>query len=327
MQNTQLTDSYQRQFTYLRLSVTDACNFRCNYCLPDGYCPTNSEPYLSLEEIQSVVSAFALNGIRKIRLTGGEPTLRKDLAEIMALCKSTTGIETLALTSNGYRINKQLKHYVDAGLDQLNLSIDSLVPETFRLITGHNKLTEVLMAVEQAISLGLKKVKINSVLMREYNNNEMQSFLNFVKDRPVSLRFIELMQTGDNQAFFKQQHVSGYSIQTMLEDNGWLAILREANAGPAIEYTHPNYAGTIGLIMPYSKNFCASCNRLRISSHGNMHLCLFAEEHHKLRPHLINEDTEQLAKRIRELLQHKGAAHSLQQGNSGSTQHLAMIGG
>jgi len=323
----QLTDAFQRRFSYLRLSVTDACNFRCNYCLPDGYCQETKAPFLSLKEIQHLASAFALNGTKKIRITGGEPTLRKDLVEIITACKNTPGIETVALTSNGYRISQLLPELYDAGLDQLNLSADSLRPENFQLITGHDKLQEVINGLELALNLGMNHVKLNVVLMREFNRNEIDAFFEFVRNRPISLRFIELMQTGDNTAFFERQHVSGREVQEQLENNGWRQIIREPHAGPAVEYNHPDYAGNIGLIMPYSKHFCSSCNRLRVSSHGNLHLCLFAEEHQKLRPYLLHETTEQLALRLRQLIGLKKETHELHLGNSGSTRHLAMLGG
>ena len=325
--HTPIADTYQRRFTYLRLSVTDRCNFRCNYCLPDGYCADSQEDYLSLEEIKKVVEAFALNGTRKVRITGGEPTLRKDLVEIIHLCKSTPGIESVALTSNGYKITRLLPRLVEAGLDQLNLSADSLRAENFKLITGHDKLQEVLHGLTLATELGVKRVKLNVVLMREHNLEELSAFVHFVKNKPITLRFIELMQTGDNREFYQAQHVGGSEIQEQLEKTGWSQVLREPHAGPAVEYTHTNYQGNVGLIMPYSKNFCQSCNRLRISARGNLHLCLFAEDHHKLRPHLLNESSRELAKRIKTLLGYKNEAHDLHQGNSGSTKHLAMLGG
>ncbi len=327
-----LIDNYQRRFTYLRLSVTDVCNFRCNYCLPDGYCADSNnvehtDGPLNLDEIHALVSAFAANGTRKVRITGGEPTLRKDLADIIATCKSIDGIETVALTSNGYRLNKQLDNYIDAGLDKLNLSADSLSPETFRLITGHDKLQQVLQAVDQAIEQGIKTVKLNAVLLRQYNWRELEQFFNYVKQRPVTLRFIELMQTGDNGDFFKQQHVRGSELQQQLLAGGWVPKLRDAHAGPAVEYSHSDYRGNIGLIMPYSKNFCDSCNRLRVSSTGKLHLCLFADDNMNLRPHLLQEPTEQLADRVARLVLGKLDGHKLAQGNSGSTRQLAMLGG
>lgn len=322
-----LTDRFNRRFTYLRLSVTDACNFRCNYCLPDGYCPTDSDRLLSLTEIAAVAKVFAHCGTRKIRITGGEPSLRKDLPAIIRSCKQTEGIETVALTSNGYRLHKDIDSYIDAGLDALNISIDSLRPAMFKLITGHDKLSQTLNAIESAIAKGLTRVKINAVLMQDFNRAELDSFLDWIKDTPVTLRFIELMQTGDNGAFYRAQHVSGQSVQQQLLANGWLQVYRGQDAGPALEYSHPDYAGNVGLIMPYSKDFCDSCNRLRLSSSGKLHLCLFADDNSDLRPYLLQESTEAVAERLHSLVLGKKASHYLEQQHTGATKHLAMLGG
>lgn len=324
-----LMDQYQRRFTYLRLSVTDQCNFRCNYCLPDGYCADTSaqNPFLTTEEIRKLAESFALAGTRKIRITGGEPTLRKDLAEIISICKQTPGIEEVALTTNAYNLPKQLDRYIEAGLDSLNISADSLRPESFHLITGHNKLQQVMDSVDMALERGMAKVKINAVLMKEYNYSEWSTFLNFLKNKPVSLRFIELMRTNDNVDFFNAQHVSGEIIQERLQETGWIPVIREAHAGPAKEFAHPEYAGKVGLIMPYSKDFCNSCNRLRVSSEGNLHLCLFADENTSLRDKLAIDSPLEVAQYIQELVLGKKAAHALHEEASGSTRHLAMLGG
>ena len=322
-----LRDSYNRRFTYLRLSVTDVCNFRCNYCLPDGYCASDSESAMSVEEISSLVQAFAKLGTKKIRITGGEPSLRKDLPEIIRLCKKTEGIETVALTTNAYRLNKDLDSYLDAGLDDLNVSLDSLQPETFNLITGHDKLAQILESIDLAIARGVRKVKINAVLLKQYNQAEMQKFFDYIQHRPVTIRFIELMKTGDNQEFFDQQHVSGAEIQSMLEASGWTKNEAGLHAGPAVEYSHVDYQGSIGLIMPYSKNFCQSCNRMRVSSTGNMHLCLFADDNIPLRPLLLDRTTNELVDYMQQAVSGKTAGHKLQQGYSGMTKHLAMLGG
>jgi len=325
-----LTDRHNRRFTYLRLSVTDACNFRCNYCLPDGYCPSEADKTkrpLSVTEIQTLVQAFADNGTRKIRITGGEPSLRRDLAEIIHVCKSVAGIETVALTSNGYRLNKRLDSYIEAGLDSINFSADSLKPETFKLITGRDKLDEVLAGIDRALDRGLTKVKVNAVLMREYNADEINNFLDFVRDKPVTLRLIELMKTGDNHDFYNRQHVSGLGIQNRLLESGWLQVIRHPDAGPALEYTHPEYMGNIGLIMPYSKNFCDSCNRLRVSSTGDIHNCLFNEANGNLRPYLADLDNSHLSEYLRQVVLGKWQGHQLQQDFSGTTKNLAMLGG
>ncbi len=322
-----LTDSFNRRFNYLRLSITDACNFRCNYCLPDGYCTPPGNIPLSLPEIEAAVRAFAFSGTHKIRLTGGEPTLRKDLPEIIQCCKQVEGINTVALTTNGYRLHKDIDDYLNAGLDALNISLDSLRPDMFRLITGHNKLQQILKTIEQTLAKGLTRLKINAVLMQDFNYPELNHFLDWIKDTPVTLRFIELMQTGDNTDFYHRQHVNGQAIQIRLEQEGWLPIIRAADAGPALEYRHPDYAGNIGLIMPYSKDFCTTCNRLRLSSTGKLHLCLFADDNSDLRPFLLTESTEQLAARLQQRVYGKKAGHELASQNTGSTQHLAMLGG
>ncbi|AFV00159.1 GTP 3',8-cyclase MoaA [Simiduia agarivorans] len=321
------SDGSNRRFTYLRLSVTEACNFRCNYCLPEGYCPSTTDAPLSLSEIETLVQAFALCGTRKVRITGGEPTLRKDLAQIIQICKQTPGIEKVALTSNGYRLARQLPDYVNAGLDQLNLSADSLRPESFRLITGHDKLQQVLDALQLANRLGMRNTKLNTVLLKGYNLDQLEDFFNLVRHEPITLRFIELMNTGDNTAYYRAHHVAGQSIMDALKAEGWVQKVRGQDAGPAAEFTHPDYAGNVGFILPYSKNFCASCNRLRMSSHGKLHPCLFGDEGIDLRPLLKKQNPPAVAEAIHAGLQFKPAGHRLAEGLTGHTRHLAMLGG
>lgn len=322
-----LTDSFGRRFNYLRLSITDVCNFKCSYCLPNGYQCTNDRDFLSLDEIARIARGFASLGTEKIRITGGEPSLRKDLPEIIYTCKSTEGIKTVAITTNGYKLPTQLPSWIDAGLDNLNVSIDSLDPRQFHAITGHDKLSTILSGIDLALSSKLTTVKVNTVLMRDYSNRQLQSFLNWVKDTPISLRFIELMETGDNATFFGQQHESGQHIKAHLLANGWTAVIREKTAGPAQVFTHPDYAGSIGLIMPYSKDFCHSCNRLRISALGKLHLCLFSEHGLSIREQLQVDDITALQHQIKALLGDKKASHFLKENFTGATTHLAMLGG
>lgn len=322
------TDQYDRKFSYLRLSVTDVCNFSCSYCLPDGYkCTKHAEPALSVDEIRLIIKGFAANGIKKIRLTGGEPSVRKDLTDIIEIAVNTPEIETVAITTNGYNLPKYIKNWHQAGLKALNISIDSLDPRLFHSITGHNRLAEVLKGMEMALELGLK-VKLNAVLLKGLNHTQLPQFLDLVKNRSIALRFIELMQTGDNQDYFDKHHLSGQSIEQLLIRQKWQPQERSLTAGPAIEYSHPDYKGRIGLIMPYSKDFCTTCNRLRISSQGNLHLCLFASEGNQLR-HLLQHDEQQpqLTQHIQKLLYGKKETHHLSEGYSGSTRNLSMLGG
>ncbi|MFT4939980.1 MAG: cyclic pyranopterin phosphate synthase [Paraglaciecola sp.] len=321
-----LEDKFGRSFHYLRLSITDVCNFSCDYCLPDGYQCDSERDFLTLQEIRHISATFASLGTSKIRITGGEPSLRKDLPEIISICANTPGIEHVAITTNGYRLSEQIQSWLDAGLNSLNVSIDSLDPRMFKTITGHDKLETILDGISQATKAGIQ-VKVNAVLMRQFNQSELGDFLAWVKVTPITLRLIELMQTGDNNLFFKQNHVSGMPIKKQLLDQGWGQIVRNKAAGPAQEFQHPDFAGNIGLIMPYSKDFCSTCNRLRISAKGKLHLCLFAEQGLDLREIIKSGDIPELQKALINLLGDKEATHWLQDGYTGATKHLAMIGG
>ena len=321
-----LTDTYGRRFEYLRLSITDVCNFKCGYCLPDGYQCDSDRNFLTVDEIKNVATAFGTLGTSKIRITGGEPSLRKDLPEIIAACAATQGIEQVAITTNGYKLPQRVEDWHRAGLSSVNVSIDSLDARMFSAITGHDKLDTILAGIDKALTLGLK-VKVNAVLLRQFNGAQLPTFLNWIKSTPVTLRFIELMQTGDNKQYFEDNHVSGLSVKQSLLEQGWGQVLREKTAGPAQEFSHPQYAGRLGLIMPYSKDFCATCNRLRISSTGKLHLCLFAEQGIDLREMITANDQQNLQSSLVALLSDKDASHWLQDGFTGATKHLAMLGG
>ncbi len=321
-----LEDKYGRRFHYLRLSITDVCNFSCDYCLPDGYACDSERDFLRLDEISTLVKGFAALGTSKVRITGGEPSLRKDLADIIKTCATTPGIQHVAMTSNGYKLESDIDKWVDAGLNSLNISIDSLDPRMFAAITGHDKLEAILRGINKAVSLGVK-VKVNAVLMKQYNAHELQQFLTWIKTTPVTFRLIELMQTGDNLGFFQQNHVSGLPIKQQLLEQGWSQVLADKTAGPAQEFYHPEFVGKIGLILPYSKDFCATCNRLRISANGKLHLCLFAEQGLDIRGNLQESDSHALQQQLHALLADKEATHWLQDGYTGATKHLAMIGG
>jgi len=322
-----LTDNFGRRFSYLRLSITDVCNFSCTYCLPDGYQCDQPRDFLSIPEIKRITKAFAELGTEKIRITGGEPALRKDLPEIIQICKETPGIKKVAITSNGFKLPEHLPLWLEAGIDAINISIDSLDPRQFLAITGHDKLKTILKGIDMAVADGRASVKVNTVLMREHSGKDIQSYLNWLKDTPITLRFIELMQTGDNKAFFDAQHVQGSRIKQNLILDGWLPVIQNKSAGPAQEFYHPDYQGKVGLIMPYSKDFCNTCNRLRISSSGKLHLCLFGEEGLSLREQLQSDDIEPLQAKILGLLGDKKATHYLHEKLTGATKHLAMLGG
>jgi cyclic pyranopterin phosphate synthase len=324
-----LADRFGRSFPYLRLSLLEACNFRCGYCLPDGHHAAHGQPpHLSLPEIERLLRAFAALGMRKLRLTGGEPTLRKDLVEVIALAASVPGIDKIAMTTNGVLLRKQVRDWRAAGLTALNVSVDSLDREGFAAITGHDRLDDILAGVEDALGLGFDAVKLNAVLLRGLNDEQLPAWLDYLRERDLSIRFIELMQTGDNRDYFERHHVRAEALQSQLEAAGWRAQPRASDAGPAIEYAHPDYAGRIGAIAPYARDFCASCNRLRVTARGDLRLCLFGEIGIPLRPWL-QEDAqhELLCATISRQLGIKRDAHRLHQGQTGLVPHLASIGG
>lgn len=326
----QLEDPLGRRFRYLRLSVTDRCNFRCAYCLPDGYQKPKGmiEPELELSEIRLLVEAFAELGITKVRLTGGEPTLRRDFLEIARCVSSVPGIEKLAISTNGHSLRRSAAEYGSAGIQAVNLSLDSMEPGRFREITGSSRHSEILGGVDAALEAGIASVKVNCVLMKDWNDGDIPAFMDWVRRRPVSVRFIELMQTGAIGDLFEARHLRSTIVQRRLIESGWVPCQRGADDGPAVEYRHADFLGRIGIIAPYSSDFCASCNRLRISSRGRLQLCLFGAGGLDLRTWLSSAvDREGLKSAVREALSAKKPAHALHEAEAGDTSNLSMIGG
>ncbi|MFZ5635448.1 MAG: GTP 3',8-cyclase MoaA [Pseudomonadota bacterium] len=324
-----LEDRFGRTFPYLRLSVIEACNFRCSYCLPGGYRAIPGRPAaLELDEIARLLRAFAAVGMRKLRITGGEPSLRKDLADIIAAAAGTVGIDKIGLTTNGCLLHRRVEGWREAGLTHLNVSVDALDRERFARITGHDRLDDLLAGVERALSLDFAAIKLNAVLLRDLNDDQLPAWFDYLRGRPLTLRFIELMRTGDNGEYFARHHVRADTLERTLEADGWRLMPRAADAGPAREYAHTDYAGRIGVIAPYSKDFCAGCNRLRVTSAGDLRLCLFGNVGIPLRPLLQSDDDhDTLVARLLGQLGLKALGHGLHAGETGTTTNLSTVGG
>jgi cyclic pyranopterin phosphate synthase len=206
--------------------------------------------------------------------------------------------------------------------------MDSVRRERFHAITGHDRLPEILEGLELAQAIGLPSVKLNAVLLRGLNDDELPAWMEFLRERPLSVRFIELMRTGDNADYFQRHHLSASTVVEQLLAAGWRLRPRAADAGPAREYTHPAHRGSIGVIAPYSQDFCQGCNRLRVTARGDLRLCLFGEFGVPLRPLLQHDDDrDALLARITTQLGLKAAGHGLHQGRTGLTPNLASIGG
>lgn len=323
-----LVDKFNRSFPYLRLSITEVCNFSCKYCLPDGYKKTGDDSFLRQDEIRRLVDAFVEMGVWKVRLTGGEPTIRKDFTEIARMIADRSEIKKLAFTTNGYRLKERAQEWRDAGINAINISIDSLNAKKFHDLTGHDRMQEVRDGIDKALEVGFEDVKINVVLLKGINDGELSQYLDYVKDKPVSVRYIELMQTGDNMTYFNKFHQSADHIKDQLTDLGWVENIRAVGAGPAVNFTHSEFKGAIGLIAPYSKDFCTGCNRLRITSKGDLRLCLFGNMGIPLRRMLQSDDQKEALKAaVGKQLEYKMSSHFLSDGNTGIMTNLSSTGG
>ncbi len=327
-----LKDSFGRTFPYIRLSVTDVCNFKCGYCLPNGYQIDKNDKtkFLNLNEIKRLAKCFSELGVRKIRITGGEPTVRKDFYEIIKILKFEAGIKKVVITTNGYHLDKKAKLLADSGLNGINISIDSLNNEIFKNVTGHDRLQEILQGIKNLQDLQFENIKINAVLLNGINssNNDFDQWSNFIRDKKIDFRYIELMQTGDNLEYFKKYHASSKIFKNYLIKNNWIYQTLGRDAGPSLNYINPEYKGRLGIIAPYSKDFCKTCNRLRITSKGDLRLCLFGNTGINIRNLLQNDDQlAELKDLILRQMQFKKESHYLELGETGSTKNLSKTGG
>jgi len=326
-----MSDSFGRSFPYIRLSITDVCNFKCGYCLPNGYFKVENKPgFLNLDEISNLVAAFTKLGVSKIRITGGEPTVRKDFFEVLRNIKSEHKINNLVITTNGYKLNEIAEELIATGINGINISIDSLDRNKFKEITGKDRLPQILEGINILQNKGFKNIKVNAVLLKNINDSleEFQNWERFINNNEIDFRYIELMQTGDNLEYFKKYHTSAFIFKKYIESQDWKEISRISDAGPSINYVHSKLKGKFGIIAPYSKDFCSTCNRLRITAKGELRLCLFGNTGTNLRPYLQNQNQkDELVELILKQLRFKKESHYLETGNTGITPHLASIGG
>lgn len=277
-----MEDKQGRKIDYLRISLTDRCNLRCKYCMPEEGIPLiNHKHILSYEEIIRIVKAGAKSGIKKVRLTGGEPLLRKDLPYLIGEINAIEGIEDIAITTNGYLLDAMLDDLVHAGLKRINLSLDTMDPDTFKSITGFDGLDRVVKGLHNAIAKGLK-VKINAVPLKNYNDDDLVKLVELTKQYPIDVRFIELMPIGCGKQF---TGISTDEIQEKLANEGLKLYAHEElqGNGPAVYYKLKDGKGAVGFISPMSHSFCTECNRVRITPEGFLKLCLHAKNGVNLR--------------------------------------------
>ena len=323
-------DRYQREIHYLRLSVTDLCNLRCRYCMPDGVEKLEREAVLTYEEFLRLAALFARCGIDTVRVTGGEPLVRKNVAQLVAGLKETPGIRRVTLTTNAVLLAEQLPALLDAGLDSVNISLDTLRPEVFRQITARDDFAAVQAGLQAALQSGLP-VKLNCVPQAGVNEGELEQLAALAKDNAMQVRFIEMMPIGYGAAM---PCISGPELRARFARR-WpeLAPLSAAQEhalgdGPAVYYTVPGWQGSIGFIAAVHGKFCASCNRVRLTSQGFLRPCLASETGCDLRTLLRSgADDAQLLAAIRETIWAKPREHHFNDSSMPATRGMYRIGG
>jgi cyclic pyranopterin phosphate synthase len=326
-----LTDAFSRPIGYLRVSVTDKCNLRCVYCMPEGGLPwLHRDEILSYEEIAAIVRAAASCGVHAIRLTGGEPLLRRDLHRLVEMIARIPGIDDISLSTNGLLLEEQVEGLARAGLRRANVSLDTLQPERFESIARRPGLDRVLRGIDKAISAGLAPIKINCVVMRGRNDDELSAFAELTRRRPVAVRFIEAMPVVEYTQAQSEEYVSADELLERLRAIGDLApVAGPAGNGPARYFAYPGALGTIGVISPLSHDYCDRCNRVRLTADGRLRLCLFGDHHVDLRgPVRAGAGQEALADILERSMLIKPERHHLRLGEPASRMRaLSEIGG
>jgi GTP 3',8-cyclase len=306
-----LSDSFGRSIRYLRLSVTDRCDFRCVYCMAEDMQFLPRSQVLSLEELAAVGHAFVRLGVSKIRLTGGEPLVRKNLPELVHQLAQTPGLAALAMTTNGARLPQLAEALAQAGLNQLNISLDSLSPQRFRAITRTGDLHQVLKGIDAAQAAGIRRIKLNTVVLRDQNAQEVPALVQFALDRQLDIAFIEEMPLGVISSHKRaEQFLSSAELRTALQRHLNLTPLAQSDShsGPANYWQVPGHASRIGFISPHSENFCASCNRVRVTAEGRLLLCLGNEHSRDLRQ-ILRQRPQDLEAEIIDAMRHKPEKH------------------
>ena len=331
-----MKDSHGRTIDYLRISLTDRCNFRCIYCMPEeGICSIPHDEILRIEEIEQIVRIAARNGIKSVRLTGGEPLVRKGVTDLIETIVRTPGIENVSLTTNGVLLPKMASELKRAGLNRVNISLDTLDPDQFRAITRNGNLDDTLAGIDAALEAGFNPVKVNSVVVKSLD----QDFLEFAKlslDRPLHVRFIEFMPLGDSSesgtGWGEDDVIASNDLREMINEQAVAAgmePLRPADNkpvgwGPARYYEFPNAKGTVGFISPLSRHFCSECNRLRLTADGLIRPCLFSDDEFDVKG-ALREGGEEAAEKI--LYEALGAKPDDHHDKIGTERNMSAIGG
>ena len=325
-----LVDPFGRRINYVRLSVTPYCNFRCSYCQPHGpVLPVGPRDEMTPVEIERLVSVFAGLGVRKLRLTGGEPTLRRDLVEIVQRLAALPGVDDLSLSTHGMFLAPLAAPLAAAGLKRVNISLDTLDRARFAGIAGRDALDRVLAGIAAARAAGLTPIKLNTVPLRGVNDGEMGALLALALREELELRFIELMPLEVARETHAARHLGGEELLALLAEHGhWEQLPRGLADGPARRYRRAADGLTVGIIDPLGPKFCSNCNRVRITHRGELRNCLFGDGNLPLRHLLAEADwQEAVARALRTAILRKPEHHRLEEMDDGELYSLVRVGG
>ncbi|PDV97004.1 GTP 3',8-cyclase MoaA [Candidatus Chloroploca asiatica] len=323
-------DSFGRRIDYLRVSLTDRCNMRCVYCMPAVGMQFAPRPeLLTNDELLLVIQAAAAAGFRKLRLTGGEPTLRQDIVELIAAMKAVPGIEHVAMTTNALRLRRLAGPLKEAGLDRVNVSIDSLDPVKFRQMTRGGNLDEVWAGIQAADEAGLHPIKLNAVIVRGMNDDEVVQLAALTTRHPWEFRFIEVMPLTGVAGLAEEGVISTAELIARIEAHfGALTPYGQDPADPARRYRIPGAPGKLGFISAVTDPFCATCNRMRLTADGRLHLCLLRDDEVDLRSAIRNGATvTEIEQIVRHAVQIKPWGHGLPEGVLPTVRGMSQLGG
>lgn len=323
------TDAFGRRIEYLRLSVTDRCDLRCSYCLPKGF-NDFEEPadWLAFDEIERVVAAFTALGVYRVRLTGGEPLVRRGIAELAGRLSALAGLADLSLSSNCTRMEKLARPLVQAGVRRLNVSLDSLRPNRFAAITRGGRLDKVLRGIEAAAEAGFAPIKVNTVALSGVNEDEIGDILAFCAERGFTLRLIETMPMGETGREATSRYLDLQTVRRQLEQHYDLIPDLMPGGGPARYYRLAGTETRIGFITPISQHFCDTCNRVRLTVDGSLYMCLGQEHRYELRPLLrAGATATDLVAHLRQAVTLKPQRHEFREKPGQVVRFMAMTGG
>lgn len=328
-----LIDKFGREINYLRISITEHCNFRCFYCRDDAHTPNcKREDILSYEDIQKIVRLFAEMGISKVRLTGGEPLLRRGIVKIAQLISSIPGITDVPLSTNAQLLGKFAQKLHNNGVNRVNISIDSLIPERFKEITRGGDVGEVISGIDAAIKAGMSPIKINTVAMRGVNDDEIESLVDFAIEKGIDIRFIETMPIGvagiETQSQYMNEKEILERIKTHLKDK--ITLIKPGKTdGPATNYKINDANSTVGVISAVSNHFCQTCNRVRLTAKGELILCLGQEDSISLKDLVRSNLTDdEIKQEIMNAINKKPEKHEFNSSiDNISNRQMAEIGG